>query len=97
MAGPPRSPDTGDDIGVGPGLGSPPRMPRWVKVSGIIVATLVLLVVIAKTTGLGGSHGPGRHIGTGAAPSAGVTAVQLLSGGNPGDYPGDHTPPERGF
>lgn len=39
-----------------------PGTPRWVKVSGIVVAVLVLLVVILVFTGVGGPHGPGRHI-----------------------------------
>jgi len=37
-----------------------PKMPRWVKVSGIIVITLILLMVIAMF--FGGNHGPGRHM-----------------------------------
>ena len=40
-------------------------MPRWVKTSLIVVAGLVLLLVLAKVTGLGGDHGPGRHGGGG--------------------------------
>ncbi|MGH2681788.1 MAG: hypothetical protein ACRDIX_00985 [Actinomycetota bacterium] len=37
-------------------------MPRWVKVSLIIVAVLVVLVVILALTGvLPGQHGPGQH------------------------------------
>jgi hypothetical protein len=38
-----------------------PGTPRWVKVSGIIVAVLVLLVALILFTGVGGPHGPGRH------------------------------------
>ncbi len=41
---------------------SPPRTPHWVKVIGIIAVILILLIFIAFVTGLGGSHGPGRHI-----------------------------------
>jgi hypothetical protein len=52
---------------VRPDRGSPPITPRWVKVIGIIGLVLVLLVVIIMFTGVGGKHGPGRHI-----PSAGV-------------------------
>jgi len=40
----------------------PPSTPRWVKISGIIVIALVLLFVILKVIGIGGNHGPGRHI-----------------------------------
>ena len=53
---------------------SPPRypgMPRWVKVSGIVVLILVLLVVGVMVAG-GGQHGPMRHMPSGAP--AGHTA-----------------------
>lgn len=40
---------------------SPPGMPRWVKVSLITVASLVLLFVVLALIGVGGEHGPGRH------------------------------------
>jgi hypothetical protein len=42
-----------------------PGTPRWVKVFGIIGIVLVLLVVIIMFTGVGGKHGPGRHIQSG--------------------------------
>ncbi|ESZ20122.1 MULTISPECIES: hypothetical protein [unclassified Mesorhizobium] len=45
-----------------------PGAPRWVKVSGIVAIILVLLVVAVVFTGIGGPHGPGRHM-----PSSGVT------------------------
>lgn len=49
----------------------PPSTPRWVKVSGIIVISIVLLFVIMKLTGIGGNHGPDRHIPSGQqAPSS---------------------------
>ena len=57
----PPNPDTADDIGLASEREAPPGMPRWVKVSGIIVIVLVLLVVILLLTGVGGDHGPGRH------------------------------------
>ena len=43
----------------GPGRGSPPGAPRWVKVFGIIVLLLVLLLVILHLTGhgFGAAHG----------------------------------------
>ena len=40
----------------------PPRMPRWVKVSVLVVGVLVLLFLVLQLTGLGGEHGPGRHV-----------------------------------
>jgi len=48
------------DLPAGPGT------PRWVKVFGIVVLVLVLFVVVMMATGVGGKHGPGRHM-----PSAG--------------------------
>jgi hypothetical protein len=45
----------------------PYSTPRWVKVSGIIVIVLVLLVGIMLLTGVGGDHGPGRHLPPGGA------------------------------
>ena len=48
------SPDTAVDQPVGP--------PRWVKVTGIVVAAmLVLFVVLHLIIGGGSQHGPGRH------------------------------------
>jgi len=44
-----------------------PGTPRWVKVSAIVVGILVLLVVILMVTGVGGPHGPGRHMPPGDA------------------------------
>lgn len=54
MAAPARHSSTG-----GP---STPGMPRWVKVLVTIAVVLVLLFVIMQFTGLGGGHGPGRHL-----------------------------------
>lgn len=56
---------------------SPPGMPRWVKVPLIIIGILVLLFVILQLTGLGGEHGPGRHLSAGqAAPAAAELLVR---------------------
>jgi hypothetical protein len=45
-----------------------PGTPRWVKVSGIIAIVVVLLVIVVLFTGVGGPHGPSRHL-----PSSSVT------------------------
>lgn len=58
-------PDTGNETSAAPGRGSPPGMPLWVKVFGIIGIVAVVVVVIALVTGRGGpggGHGPGRHV-----------------------------------
>ena len=39
-----------------------PGTPRWVKVSGIIAIVLVLLIVVVAFAGIGGPHGPSRHL-----------------------------------
>jgi len=50
MADPPRSPDP-----------KPHSTPRWVKVSGIIAAVVMVAIVILALAG-GGEHGPARHL-----------------------------------
>jgi hypothetical protein len=53
MTDPPR--DSNSDNPVRLGRGSPPSMPRWVKMFGLITAiVLVVLFVILHLTGLGG-------------------------------------------
>lgn len=47
-----------------------PGTPRWVKVFGTIVTVLVMLALIVVITGIGGPHGPGRHLPSGGSPSA---------------------------
>ena len=36
--------------------------PGWVKGLGIAAAVVVVLLIIAMAGGLGGNHGPGRHM-----------------------------------
>jgi len=45
-----------------------PGVPRWVKVSAILSAVVVLFVVVLILVDGSGRHGPGRHL-----PSADVT------------------------
>lgn len=47
----------------GPGepKGTPPGMPRWVKVLVMVLGLLALLLVAAMLL-TGGEHGPGRHM-----------------------------------
>jgi hypothetical protein len=47
--------------GLEPGQDPTTGLPRWVKVSGIIVGALVLLVIALGLTGLLGGHGPWQH------------------------------------
>lgn len=41
-----------------------PPTPRWVKVFGIIAIVAVVLFVVLQF--IGGGHGPGRHLPSGA-------------------------------
>lgn len=65
MTEPPRYSDSNLDAG-GEASVRPPRdattgMPRWVKVSGIVVIVVVLLFLVMQLLGVGGEHGPSRH------------------------------------
>lgn len=55
---------------------SSPGMPRWVKVSGMVVLLLVLLLVVVFMFDIGGTHGAGRHQ---AAASATPVMVRLAA------------------
>lgn len=86
MVDPPRSPHADDEPDPEPSHGSPsgepPKMPRWVKVSAVVVGVVILLFVILQLTGIGGNHGPGRHSSAGRP--AVVTGVDLRA--TPGSY-----------
>jgi len=64
--------NNGDDTDVRLTEDRPPSTPRWVKVSGIIVIVLILLFIIMKLTGIGGEHGPGRHMSSSSGIKQGV-------------------------
>jgi hypothetical protein len=55
-------------------------IPRWLKVSGIVLLLLALLVAVVLLVG-GGEHGPRLHSGSGG--SVGATAVPQLVDGRP--------------
>jgi hypothetical protein len=59
---------------VKPDRESPPSTPRWVKVLAIIALSVVLLIIIALVTDLGGPHGPGRHMPSGE-PAGYIAAI----------------------
>lgn len=60
----------------GADTGTPPRMPRWVKLAAIVAGILVLLFVVLKLTGIGGEHGPGRHMsGADPAPASDTNGI----------------------
>lgn len=81
MADSTRYSNTDDDTGASYDRESPPGIPRWVKAFGIALLVLALLVVIIMLTGVGGPHGPGRHLPFGGhTPPASIIApvVQQL-------------------
>lgn len=86
MADPPRRRDT---AGVGADPASPPRVPRWVKLSLILAAVLVLAVVIAMLIA-GGGHGPSRHAPGIQLPPISVTVdLAPFGGGLAGPAPSE--------
>jgi hypothetical protein len=80
MADPPRR---RDPAGLGADGASAPGMPRWVKLSLIVVAVLVLLLVIVMLIA-GGDHGPSRHAPGIQAPPLTVTGDVTRFGGGLG-------------
>ncbi|MCQ3973430.1 MAG: hypothetical protein DPW09_08305 [Anaerolineae bacterium] len=71
---------------------SPYTTPRWVKVFGIIALILILLVVIIMFTGVGGPHGPGRHLPSGDA-DGDTPPSSVIEDSTPSTGPDDSTPP----
>ena len=59
----------------------PPAMPRWVKVSMIVVGALLLVFVVLKLTGAGGQHGPGLHQRSQGLASVVTPATELVDAG----------------
>ena len=89
MADPPGDRDTGEDARLAADRQPAPGMPRWVKVTAVIVAVLALLLVIVMLIS-GGGHGPQRHQADGAAGPAArssISAAFTLPSGNLGDHP----------
>jgi hypothetical protein len=74
------SPGFPDDVDAVPDRGSPPRMPRWVKWSAIVVAALILMLVVVMSLS-GMQHGPGRHLGGDTAPAGVVSGAYAPAGG----------------
>ncbi len=70
------SPTTGTPAGAAGEPPAPPGAPRWVKVFGIVVAVVALLFVLLLFAG-GGSHGPGRHLPSGAGGDTSPAAYGL--------------------
>ena len=66
------TPEAGEETGLGPRREAKPGMPRWVKVSLIVLVVLVLLVIVLmRIGGHEGGPGPGDHgSGSGTPPSS---------------------------
>ena len=75
-----RHPEGSSDDGTDLSGGAPPRMPRWVKLTGIIVGVLIVLILLLRLAGVGGEHGPGRHMSGAEAPSASLVAAHVPLG-----------------
>jgi hypothetical protein len=75
MPDPPRYPDAGEHTG----------LPRWVKMTGIIVAVVALLVVVILLVGGGGGHSsPIQHGGDGGGTPSSSVAPGAGAGGHSG-------------
>lgn len=88
MTDPPRDPDAKSRTGRGTDHGTPPGVPRWVKVSGIVVGILVLALVAIMFIS-GADHGPSRHA-TGHRPTGQIEQKALgdetLASHHPSDW-----------
>ena len=89
MTDPPSHPDTTSGTNRDTNRGQPPGMPRWVKVSALLVGALVLALVAIMVIG-GGDHGPSRHA-VGDQPTE--PREQTAAGD---EAPGGHGTSERG-
>lgn len=58
-----------------------PGLPRWVKVSGLLVLLVVIALAVTKIAGVDHGGGPGGHFGSGGAEQ---------------QAPAGHTPPPGG-
>jgi hypothetical protein len=74
------SPGFPDDVDAVPDGGSPPRTPRWVKWSAIVVGALILLMVVVMSL-FGTQHGPGRHLGSDTVPASVAPGGHASAGG----------------
>lgn len=80
MADPLPHPSSNGDPG-----GAPPT-PRWVKLFVIIALVLILMVIFMILTGIGGEHGPGRHMPAGATGGDTSFIVYKSQPDGPEDY-----------
>ena len=59
---------------------TPPSMPRWVKLSALVVVVVVLVLVVIMALA-GGEHGPGLHTGVGASSGDVLAPVGISEAG----------------
>jgi hypothetical protein len=72
---------------------SPPRAPRWVRVSAVVLVIIIVLIAAVALFG-GGEHGPGRH--TSRDDGGGTPASVVDRSGPAQDGAGAHPQPEGG-
>lgn len=53
-----------------------PGTPRWVKLSAMVVGAFIVLALALMVTGIGGRHGPGRHLPS--SDSGGNTQIEQM-------------------
>ena len=57
----------------------PPATPRWVKITGAVLALFVVAILAKVLFGGGVSHGPGMHGGLGTTTPAAVLGATALA------------------
>jgi hypothetical protein len=87
MAEPPPHTDS-HDPGLRPDPAPTTGPPLWLKVFGIVALIVVVVFVVVMLTGVGGGHGPGRHVRS-EDPPGGNQGPSGATGHSP---PGGHTP-----
>jgi hypothetical protein len=68
------------DADRGSSMDGPPGLPRWVKISGIVVAILVAALFVAMLLGV--NHGPGRHNFGAPSVGDGSPSVRIRASGS---------------
>jgi hypothetical protein len=54
-----------DGRGAGPDGAPTTGAPRWVKMLGVLALALLVVFLVLQLTGVGGNHGPERHLSFG--------------------------------
>ena len=62
---------------------TPPGIPRWVKIAGLVIGLLIVIFVVLHVTGVAGKPGPGQHFSGEEPIPAGAPAAFLRTATSP--------------